>query len=157
MLVEDVDLVDAQVTEAVVGDRTDVVRAAVEAQALLGLSEAELGGQDHLVAEVAHRLAEQNLVVARTPAVDLGGVEEGDAQLVGAADGGNARLLVTGAVALGQAHRAVADRRDRQALGAEFPVLHANLLMSNQTVLFGANADRFPGANQTVWSGSVEA
>lgn len=100
VLVEDIDLVNAQVAQAVVGDRADVVRAAVETQALLGPREAELGGQHDLVAEVAHGGAKQNLVVARAPAVELGGVEEGDAQVVGVAYGGDARLLVTRAVAM---------------------------------------------------------
>jgi hypothetical protein len=45
-----------------------------------------------------------------------------------AAEGGDAGLLVGGAVGHRQAHRAVADRRDLKALPSECPVLHDSLL-----------------------------
>ena len=75
--------------------------------------EAELGGDHHLVAEGRERLAHQLLV--RERAVDLGGVEEGDAALDGRPDQRDHLLLVgRRAVAEAQAHAAEPDGRDFQ-------------------------------------------
>lgn len=132
VLVEDVDVIHAEVVQAVVGDLADGVGPAVEGAADLlgrhGHVDTELGGQDHVVAEVPDRLADQDLVGSGAPAVHLGGVEEGDAQGVGAAEGGDAGRLAGGSVGHRQAHRAVADRRDLKALPSERPVLHGALL-----------------------------
>jgi hypothetical protein len=126
VLVEEVDVVAPQVAQAVLGDLADVFRAAVEggAERLGGHVEAELGGEDHLVAEVLDRLAEEDLVAAGTGAVQLGGVEEVDPEFVGAADGRDALVLVRGAVGHGHAHDAQAERRDAQTLRAQSAVLH---------------------------------
>ena len=80
--------------------------------------EAELGGDHHLVAERRERLADQFLVGER--AVDLGGVEEGDAALDGRADQRDHLALVRRrAVAEAQPHAAEAERRDLEAAAAE--------------------------------------
>jgi hypothetical protein len=109
-------VLNAEVTQAAVGDLADVVGPAVERAADLLRRhrhiDAELGGQDHVFAEVPDRLDDQALVGSGAPAVHRGAVEEGDAQVVGAAEGGDAGLLVGGSVGHRQAHRAVADRRD---------------------------------------------
>jgi hypothetical protein len=79
VLVEQVDRVDAEALQAGVGDALDVVGAAVEAGLLaVGVErEAELGGDDDLLAQRGEGLADELFVVER--AVDLGGVEEGNA------------------------------------------------------------------------------
>ena len=108
------------------GDLADVLRPAVEAAlpARRGVDvEAELGGDHHLVAQRRKRLADQLLVGER--AVDLGGVEEGDAALDGGAEQrDHLRPVARLAVGEAQAHAAEADGRDLEAALAEFALLH---------------------------------
>ena len=83
--------------------------------------EAELGGDDDLVADWREGLTDDLLVGER--AVHLCGVEQGDAPVDGGADERDA--LVTGRhrqVTLAQAHAAVPDGRDLQALAECSPV-----------------------------------
>ena len=88
--------------------------------------EAELGGDHHLVAEGREGLADELLVGER--AVDLGGVEEGDAALDGRPDQRDPVPLVRGrAVAEAQAHAAEAEGRDFQIALSEFALLHCFL------------------------------
>ena len=79
VLVEQVDGVGAQPPQRAVDGGADVLGPAGDAGlvAVLVEGEAELGGDDDLVADRLERLADELLVVER--AVDLGGVEEGDA------------------------------------------------------------------------------
>ena len=85
--------------------------------------EAELGGDHDLLAERRERFADQLFVGER--AVDLGGVEEGDAALDGGADQRDTLLLLDGrAIAEAQAHAAEADGRDFQTTVAELALLH---------------------------------
>ena len=103
----------------------DVGRAAVgDAGPAAGVGdEAELGGDDDLVAAALDRLADELLAVER--AVDLGGVDVGDAQVQRAVDGAD-RLGVVEApaagVGAGHGHGAQADPGDVQP--AERDVLH---------------------------------
>ena len=77
VLVEQVDRVGAQATQRALDGGADVVGPAGDAGlvAVLVEGEAELGGDDDLVADRLEGLADELLVVERT--VDLGGVEEG--------------------------------------------------------------------------------
>ena len=86
VLVEQVDAVGPQPLQRRLDHLPDVLGPAVQARLLpspLEL-EAELGRDHHLVADRRQRLAHQLLVGER--AVDLGGVEEGDAALDRRAD-----------------------------------------------------------------------
>ncbi len=83
VLIHEVDAVGAQPAQRSLDGLADVFWAAVEAAERLAARgvhrEPELGGDDHLVPDRLERLADQLLVDER--AVDLGGVEEGDAAL----------------------------------------------------------------------------
>ena len=63
------------------------------------------------------RAPDQLLVGVR--AVDVGRVEQGDAEVERAVDGGDRLVVVARAVELRHAHAAEADGGDRQALAAE--------------------------------------
>ena len=110
------------------GDLAGCARAGCRGRACLPSRidvEAELGGDHHLAAERRERLADQLLVGER--AVDLGGVEEGDAALDGRADQRDPLLPVDRrAVAEAQAHAAEADGRDLQAARSQFALLHCS-------------------------------
>ena len=88
VLVEEVDAVGAEAGQHGVGDADDVVGAAVEAGgAGAGLRidvEAEFGGDDDVVADGGEGGADE--VFVGPGAVGFGGVEEGDAEVVRAAD-----------------------------------------------------------------------
>ncbi len=83
VLIEQIDGIDAEALEGRLGHLANTLRAAVEtlcAMASVGIDvESELGGDDHLSAERREGLAYEFFVVER--AVDLRGVEEGDAAL----------------------------------------------------------------------------
>ena len=64
----------------------------------------------------------ENLVGVR--AVDVGGVQEVDAELERAVDGGDRLVVVAGAVELGHAHAAEAEGGDGRALEAQSACLH---------------------------------
>ena len=70
------------------------------------------------------RAAEQLLVGAGAHAVELGGVEERDAELEGSSDRGDALVVVAGAVGHRHAHRAEAEGGDFEAFFAEGALLH---------------------------------
>src|SRR3954451_17417373 len=97
--------------------------------------EAELGREDDVVADVLHGPSEELLVTAGAHAVQLGGVEEGDAEFVGTAEGGDAALLVRGTVGHGHAHRAEADGADLQTLGAEPAVREVPVVLCHASTL----------------------
>ncbi|GAA1728738.1 hypothetical protein GCM10009809_25410 [Isoptericola hypogeus] len=116
VLVEQVDPVGAQSPQRRVRDASDLLGPAVEA-ALPALDvEAELRGDDDLVADGLERLAHELLVDVR--AVDLGGVDEGHTAVDRPAQDGDHVVTVAGvrAVGLGHAHGPEADRRDLEPL-----------------------------------------
>ena len=89
--------------------------------------EAELGGDHDLVADRGERLADEGLVGERP--VDLGGVEERDAEVDRFADDVDAVLFGNvEAVGVAQAHAAEADGGDVEAAGAEGATTHGFLL-----------------------------
>jgi hypothetical protein len=81
VLIVEIDGVDTEALETRIAGGSDVLGSAVQAAARAGVLayDAELGGDDDLVAERAQRFADQNLVGAR--AVDVRRIEEGDAEL----------------------------------------------------------------------------
>ena len=66
-------------------------------------------------------------LLVRVRAVDVGGVEHRDAEVERPVDRGDRLRLVAGAVEVGHAHAAEADRPDLEALGAEPARLHGVL------------------------------
>ena len=125
VLVEEIDAVGPEPLERGLGDLPDVLRPAVHA-ALSGRPvdvDAELGGDHHLVADRLQRFADDLFV--RVRAIDLGGVEEGDAALEGRPDQADRiRRLHRLAVGLAHPHAAEADGRDFEAAVSEFALLH---------------------------------
>src|SRR6185436_9671317 len=87
-------------------------------------------GEHDLGAAVADGAAHQLLVGER--AVHVGGVDEGDAAVERAVDGGDRFRLAGVLVELAHPHAAEAERRDLEALPAELAVLHGQLLVTVQ-------------------------
>ena len=89
----------------------------------VGVDEAELGGDDDLAAERGECLADELLVGQRT--VDLGGVEERDAELDGAADDADHLVaeLAFGDLA-SEAHAAEPEGGHLQTVRAECSLVH---------------------------------
>src|SRR5262249_31609914 len=109
VLVEEVDVADAEALERSVDRAPDVLGAAVDAArpgARRVDREAELGGHLELVPTTGDRAPDEPLVGVWP--VDLGGVEECHAELERAVDRPKARLLVALAVGPGHAHAAEA-------------------------------------------------
>ena len=85
----------------------------------------ELGGDRDLVAERCERLADELLVDVRT--VDLGGVEEGDAEVDRPVqEGDHVGPVGSAAVAAGHRHAAEADGRDLESAGSESARVHGS-------------------------------
>jgi hypothetical protein len=127
VLVEQVDGVDAEPGQRGVGDLLDVIRSAGETDHLAVVIErrSELGGDDNLTLEWRQSFADQLLV--DEGAVDLGGVEEGNAAVHSGADQGE-HLLPVGlvAVATGHAHAAQPDGGDLKAVRAQGALVHGS-------------------------------
>jgi hypothetical protein len=131
-LVVQVDVVGAQPLQGALDRHADVRRAAVDdAWSAVGVGdETELGGHHHLVATVADGPADQVLAVER--AVDLGGVDVGDAQVQGAVDGADRLGVVeapAGGVGARHRHRVQTDPGDVQL--SQGYVLHQKFLLSS--------------------------
>lgn len=126
--VVEVDVVGAQVAQGAVGRAADVLggRVVPDEGAVVGELDPGLGGHDGRLAAAGQSLAEELLVAEG--AVALGGVEEGDAQLQGAVDGGERFGLVGGAVVGAHPHQAEAFGADLQSLAAQCADLHGVLL-----------------------------
>ena len=118
----DVDVVGAEVLQALVDRRDDALAAAVAQVRLVAVVHAELGDDDRLVATLAERLAERAFGGAH--AVALGGVEAVDAEVERAADGAHELRLLDVAVAAADLPAAVADGRDLEAGPSERSMLH---------------------------------
>ena len=111
MLVVQVDVIGVEPLERALERRADVGRAAVNVPRALARvrDEAELRGQHHLVAPAFQRPPDELLVGEGT--VDLGGVDEGDAQVDRPVNGPDRLgvIQVIRAVGPGHAHGAKAD------------------------------------------------
>lgn len=127
VLVEEVDRLHAEALQGAFRHLLDRRRVTVEPErggrARRALLEAELGRNHDSALQGSERLADELLV--REGAVDLGRVEERDAQVEGGADEREHVLLVGGgAEAVAHAHATEAEGRDGEAL-AECACLHA--------------------------------
>jgi hypothetical protein len=124
VLVVEVDGFDPEPLERALSHPPDVFGTAVEHLLVVGAPEleAELGGDHHPAAEGLECFAHDLLVLR---AVDLGGVEEGDAALGGRPDQVD-RLLLVGrrAVAVAKAHRAITDGGDFETALSECALVH---------------------------------
>jgi hypothetical protein len=130
MLIEQIDTVRSQALQGRVGDFLDVRGPAIEAGLLSVLvkAEAELGGDDNLIADRGERFAEQFFI--GEGAVDFRGVEERHAEIDRGADERDSLLIVNGrAIAKAQAHAAEAEGGDFEAAVSEFSLLHIVLLL----------------------------
>ena len=123
VLVEEVDVVQAQAAQRVVARLLHVLGPAVHAALgrVVAADDAELGGQHHLVAAVGDGAAHQLLVGAA--AVHGGGVQEVHAQLDRAVDRGHRLGVVALAVELGHAHAAQPLGGCGQSLCAEWSLV----------------------------------
>ena len=87
VLVEEIDGLNAEVFQGLFTDTTDVFRAAVKASFdflfVLIEHEAELGGDLNAVLKRRDRLSHEFFVLGAHAAVDLGGIKEVDAEIVG--------------------------------------------------------------------------
>jgi hypothetical protein len=132
VLVVQVNVVGAEPLERALHGRADVGRAAVEMPRALARvrDHAELGGQHDLVALAPQRLPDQFLVPERT--VDLGRVDERDAQLDRPMDGADRLgvIQVVRAVGPGHGHCAKADPGDVQV--SQLDVLHRVAFLREQ-------------------------
>jgi hypothetical protein len=128
VLVVEIDVVGPQALERAVDGAAHVLGGAIERadrRHVAGpgrrLDPAREFGRDHiLVAAAPDRPPDQLLVGHR--AVDLRGVEEGDAELTGALDGGDRLVLVGSAVEGGHAHATEAEGGDLER--SKFALLH---------------------------------
>ena len=134
VLIEEVDHLHAQTLQGSLRYGADMLRAAVQAVLLAGLwinIEAELGGDHHLIAHRRQRLAHHLFIGER--AIDLGGVEEGDAAFRRRADQGDpVRLAERMTVAEIQPHAAKAQGRNLQAALTQYALFHRLFLIGGR-------------------------
>src|SRR4030067_946117 len=152
-----VDVVGAQAARALVTGAAhegggEVLGQPLVAGALVAVAVevvAELGADDDLVATLSQCIGQHRLALA--VAVDIGGIEEGDAQVVGAAEEVYAVPLV-GDPPPGGAHRphAEADGGKAQVRTAEVAIFHARPFdiwgCASQHIIAGARVIRTAGA-----------
>ena len=120
VLVVEVDVVDAEPLQRAVAGLADVLGAAVDGALgrVVGVAhDAELGGDDRLVAAPGQRLADEHLVGVRP--VHVGRVEEVDPELERPVDGGGRLVVVGRTVEVGHPHAAQALARDHESLRSE--------------------------------------
>ena len=125
----DVDVVRAQAAQGVREEVLDGLRSGVDAEPRpLGVAQrAELDAEEHVVAPpVAQGARDQQLVPAR--AVEVAGVEQGDAGIDRGVDGRDGLALVRRPVEVGHAHASQPDGRGRRARRPEPSRLHLRLL-----------------------------
>ena len=153
VLVVEVDVVDAEPRERRLAGLADVLGAAVDAlpAAVVAAHVAELGRQHDLVASLGDGASDQQLVLERT--VDVGRVEEEDAQVEGAVDGGDRLVVVGHAVELRHPHAAQPLGRHLEPLAAQLACLHRHLLVARVRRALAAGGDAcFASAARTAVS-----
>ncbi|TVU13687.1 hypothetical protein EJB05_37107, partial [Eragrostis curvula] len=135
VLVVEVDAVNAETLEAALACRAYVRRVAADLALAVGEGEAELGGQLHLLPHPALQSLHMGITwsifsandLVGVGAVDVGGVEEGDAGGDGVVDErDHVRLGLGRAVEGGHSHAAEALRRDLQTLRAKLHARHGH-------------------------------
>src|SRR5439155_25634065 len=119
VLVVEVDRLDAEALQAPVARGAHVLRPPVNGAhpRIVAAHDAELGGDDGLVAPAAERASDQLLVGGR--AVHVGGVEEIDAEVEPALDGRDRLAVVVRAVELRHPRAAETDGGDGGAEASE--------------------------------------
>src|SRR5438105_15430589 len=124
MLVVEIDMLDAEPLERRIARALDVLGATVHADpfAVTIAHVTEFRGEYYGIPFAFDRPADQLFVCLRT--VDVGGIEERDAELEGPVDCRNRLGVVPGAVEIGHPHASKAEGGDWEALGAESPSLH---------------------------------
>ena len=127
-----VDVVDAEALQRGVDAGAHVLGPAVAGHRAVALHQADLGGEDRLVAAAGEGAADQLLVGERP--VDVGGVDERHAEVERAADDLDRDVVVAllGAVGPGHAHAAEADGADGGARRAQGALLHSGLQVDRQ-------------------------
>ena len=107
MLVEEIDAVGLQSLQRLVCDDPDALGAAVkQAGTRITVLPTEFGRDHDLITERSNRLAQHFLILN---AVSLGGIKEGHAQVMGAADQGDSVAALSGSsIAERQPHAAEA-------------------------------------------------
>ena len=130
MLVVQVDVVGAEPLERRVARSLHVVGPAVHAEPLplFVALVAELGGEHDLVAPAANGRAHQPLVGERP--VHVGRIEEGDAEIESAVDGGDRLGVIPAGVELGHSHAAEAEGGDDEIGGTEAARVHGAMARS---------------------------
>ncbi|TVU03549.1 hypothetical protein EJB05_50864, partial [Eragrostis curvula] len=135
VLVVEVDAVNAETLEAALACRAYVRRVAADLALAVGEGEAELGGQLHLLPHLDLQSLHMGITssifsandLVGVGAVDVGGVEEGDAGGDGVVDErDHVRLGLGRAVEGGHSHAAEALRRDLQTLRAKLHARHGH-------------------------------
>ncbi|ANP52384.1 hypothetical protein AVL59_25135 [Streptomyces griseochromogenes] len=116
-------MVGAQAAQITLGDFTDAFGTAAHDGSPdpggSGQLVAELGREQDVVTQALPSTAEELLIATGAQAVQLGRVQERDAEFVGSADGGDAALLARSPVGDRHAHRAQTDFLGLEALAAE--------------------------------------
>src|SRR5438445_2954201 len=151
VLVEEVDVIGLEPARGGFHHLADVLRAAIEANDLpIVEPEAELGGDDHLIALALESASEKLLVVP--DAVGLGGVEERHPQLDGALDGSDRFRIVAGAVRLAHPHATEAQLRDLESLLSELPFLQHDVPSSPAPTTNSVAGDQHQETYGNAWS-----
>ena len=116
MQVVQVDRLDAEPTEARLDRLAHIGGVVAGAHGLVGdgAGDAELGGDRHLVPAALRDLTDCAFAVS--VAVDVGGVDEGHADVEGMVQGGQALLLRANAIHPSQCHGTKAETADRQSV-----------------------------------------
>ena len=137
MLVEEIDIVGLEASQAAFDSFPDMGRLAVDAamvHAGVGVDvPTELGGDLDLVAERHEGFAHHHLVRERT--IGLGGVEEIDAALDRLADEGDHLRPILKFAGLAIAHAAQREGRHFETAVTELALLHHDLLHLNKRSL----------------------
>ena len=131
MLVVEVDRRHAKAAEAAFDRTSYVLGTAVEPahrRVLRIAQDAELGGEEHLTASALDGTPDELLVGVR--AVDVGGVEEVDAEVQRVADGRDRFRVVPSGIEIAHPHAAQADGRDPRAVAAQLSCVHPRLRRS---------------------------
>jgi hypothetical protein len=126
VLVIEVDIIDAEPSQARLAGAADVIRFSVNISRCEIFEVAlitEFRCEDDFVAPSFNGLADQFFVFER--AVHVGGVEQGDAEVKGAMNGRDGFALIARAIKFGHAHATESERRDAQTAFSEFACFHS--------------------------------
>jgi hypothetical protein len=125
VLIVEVNVVNSEAAQAGLAGGANVFRLAIyvaRGGVVWVANDSELGGEHDLVALAFDRLADQFFVLVRS--VDVGGVEEVDAEFEGAVKGGDGFVVVASAVKLGHAHAAESESGNREASMSKMARFH---------------------------------